>query len=426
MKLLTKTSIYYVLFSLLAFLIGGLIFKNVIKTIFYTQLDDTLKTEKLLILEQINYSDSLPDFRTVFGHMIEVTVFNEPKKTHSSIKNTYLYDPDKSELILHRHLIEEGTATRNRGYIISIYKPLDETQNLITAILLAMTFLFIILMGLLIFVNYFSSRRVWVPFYKTISKLSKYDISQDKPLELPETTTREFVLLNKALDRMSKKIRKDYSSLKEFNENASHELQTPLSIIKSKLELLIQNEKLNGDQMQLINSALEAVSRISRLNQGLLLISKIDNNQFSAVEEVDINSLIVKHLENLEEFIQMKGIRVNHQGTGQVRITINRILAEILVSNLLTNAVKHNIPGGSIDISLDDSHLTVSNTGQPLNVDPIKLFERFRKSQRSADSVGLGLAIVKEITDNYQMKIEYTCIGNIHRLHLVFRPVAGF
>lgn len=421
MKLLTKTSIYYITFSVIAFLIGGFIFNRLIETIFYHQIDENLKTEKLLIIEQINYSDSLPDFRTVFGHLIEVIVFNEPKQKFGFIKTTDLFNKESGELIPHRHLIAEGTSIRNRGYIISIYQPLDTTQNLITAILLAMGLLFLFLSSLLILVNYLSSRRVWAPFYQTLNNLNKYDISQDLPLELSATSTREFVLLNNALERISGKIRKDYLSLKEFNENASHELQTPLAIINSKLELLIQNEKLSEDQMQLIQTVYEATKRISKLNQGLLLISKIENNQFTLTENIDLRKIIDRNLEHFEEFLQMKNIEVNKNLAESVIVQMNKTLAEILVSNLLTNSIKHNIENGRINIVLDIHHLLISNTGQKLLIRPAELFERFRKSERSGDSVGLGLAIVKEIVTLYNMKIEYQVTETIHSLNIIFQ-----
>ncbi len=421
MKLLTKTSIYYIFFSLITFLIGGFILFPVLKSIFYNQMDENLSTEKLLIIEQINYSDSLPDFRTVFGHHIEVTVFNEPKRKFGFIKTTDLFDKEEGKFVPYRHLIAEGTSIRNKGYIISIYKRLDETQTLMATVLLAMAILFLFLMALLIFVNYFSSRRVWVPFYQTLQNLHKFDISQDRPLVLTKSSTHEFVLLNKALERMSKKIRRDYFSLKEFNENASHELQTPLAIISSKLELLIQNENLSEEQLQLIESVYEATTRMSKLNQGLLLISKIDNNQFIKTEQVEINKLVEKYLENFEEFIQMKEIEITRDFREPGIVQMNAVLADILVSNLLTNSIRHNIREGKITILIDRNRFLISNTGQHLTTDPVKLFDRFRKSERgTGDSVGLGLAIVKEIIDHYHMEIEYSCKDNIHTLLVVF------
>lgn len=295
MKLLTRTSINYIFFSIIAFIIGGIIFYQAIKSIFYRQIDGTLRTEKILIEEQIDFSETLPDFRTVFSHMIEVTVFNTPKKKFEFIKDTSLYDKSRNKLIPVRQLICENTSLRDQGYIISISKPLSETYQLITTIFGALVLLFIFLMALLIFMNYFISKRIWDPFYKTLEIIRNLDIRHDDPLVLKESRITEFRQLNVVLNRMARKLRHDYLNLKEFNENASHEIQTPLAIIKSKLELLLQGEDLNESQMEMINSVYEATTRMSKLNQGLLLISKIDNYQFDSTEKVNLQNLVEKH-----------------------------------------------------------------------------------------------------------------------------------
>jgi signal transduction histidine kinase len=416
MNLLTRSSINYIFFSIVAFVIGGIIFFHVIKTIYYRQIDETLKTEKRLIEEQIDFSDSLPDFRQVFSHMIEVTIFNSPKKKFEFIKDTMLYDKSRDKLVPVRQLICENTSIQDKGYIISISKPLAETTQMITTIVGALVLLFVFLTGLLIFVNYFISKSIWVPFNKTLENLRNFDISRDASLTLTGTRISEFMQLNKTLDNMAKKLRLDYINLKEFNENASHELQTPLAIIKSKLELLIQGEGLNEEQMGMINSVYEAATRMSRLNQGLLLISKIDNNQFHHTEQVDLQKVMEKALEHFEEIIDLKKIRILHHFNAPACPKMNPALSEILVSNLVSNSIRHNIEEGEIRITMDSGGFEIANTGHPLTISPDELFRRFRKSERTKDSVGLGLAIVKKIVLLYQFDILYEVKENFHRI----------
>ncbi|MCX6247784.1 MAG: HAMP domain-containing sensor histidine kinase [Bacteroidetes bacterium] len=422
MNLLLRSSINYIFFSILSFLIGGIIFYNVIKTVFYRQIDETLKTEKLLIEEQIDFSDSLPDFRQVFNHMIEVTVFNTPNKRFEFIKDTMIYDKSRSTLVPVRQLICENTSIQDKGYIISISKPLAETKQMITKIIGALVLLFAFLTGLLIFVNYIISKSIWVPFNKTLENLRNFDISRDHPLALTETRIHEFRQLNKTLERMTKKMRRDYLNLKEFNENASHEIQTPLSIIKSKLELLIQGEALSEDQMGLINSVYEATTRMSRLNQGLLLISKIDNNQFHDTEQVDLQKIMEKTLEHFEEIIKLKKIRVIPHFTSPAFTQMNPVLSEILISNLVSNSIRHNIEDGEIRITMDSEGFEIANTGHTLTIPTEELFRRFRKSERTMDSVGLGLAIVNKINLLYQFDITYETKEGYHRIRLNVRP----
>jgi signal transduction histidine kinase len=422
MNLLTRSSIYYILFSVISFVIGGIIFYHVIKTVFYRQIDETLKTEKLLIEEQIDFSDTLPDFRQVFNHMIEVTVFNSPKKKFEFIKDTVLYEGSSNKLIPVRQLICENTSIQDKGYIISISKPLEETNLMITRIVGALVMLFVFLTGLLIIVNYVISKSIWIPFNKTLENLRNFDISRDAPFVFAESGISEFRLLNKTLDRMAKKMRRDYVNLKEFNENASHEIQTPLSIIRTKLELLIQGEDLNQEQAGLIHSVYEAATRMSRLNQGLLLISKIDNNQFHSTEQVDLQVILSKTLEHFEEILELRKIRIIAHVISPACALMNPTLAEILVSNLVNNSIRHNLDEGEIRITMDADGFEIANTGHPLTVPTEDLFRRFRKSERTADSVGLGLSIVKKITQLYQFDIRYEVKEGFHRIRLNIRP----
>jgi signal transduction histidine kinase len=89
---------------------------------------------------------------------------------------------------------------------------------------------------------------------------------------------------------------------------------------------------------------------------------------------------------------------------------------EILLSNLLSNAIRHNIPGGSIEISLqaNDKELTIRNTGRPSPLDTQKLFQRFQKESPDANSLGLGLEIVKKISDLNQFSIQYRFADQLH------------
>ena len=421
MKLLTKTSRYYLIASVAIFMISGLIVSHLLHHIFYSQIDETLNEEKLLVEETINYSDSVPDFSPVFGHMIEVTILNHPHKKNEIIHDTVMYDSRIGSFISYRHLSIENTSIRNQGYIINIYKPLQESESLIAEILFAILAVFISLMVVFGLVNYFIARRVWIPFYRILHNLSEYNILEEKPLKPINSNIHEFVLLNQALQKMSNKIRQDYFNLKEFNENAAHELQTPLAIIKTKMDLLIQNESLTQEQLHLIGSVYDATSKMAKLNQGLLLISKIGNNQFTEIEENDLIRLIDRTLSNFGEMIEYRKLTVNRHFETPVVIRLNRILAEILITNLISNAIKHNYESGHIDIVANSKMLRISNSGQSMTVNPSELFERFRKSgSRNNDSIGLGLSIVKKITDLYQFRIEYLYDHELHTIQILF------
>jgi signal transduction histidine kinase len=426
MKLLTKTTLYYLICSSVVIVIGGLGFYPVLRKIIYNQIDENLRDEKMIITETIDYADNVPDFRPVFGHQIEVTIFNSPRKKREVLRDTNIYFSDQDEFVKYRYLAAENTSVRNKGYIINLYKPLHEADTLILKIYLAVSALIVALLALLVVVNYLIARSAWVPFYKTLSSLGAYNINQEAPLQLSATNISEFISLNKALERMSKKIRKDFMHLKEFNENASHELQTPLAVIKSKIDLLVQDESLTPEQLKLIGAMGDATSRMSKLNQGLLLISRIDNNQFIQEQETDFGTVIRKALDHFNEIITLRGLTVEENITTGFSIRINPVLADILVTNLLSNAIRHNISNGSIRITVSEAGIEMANTGIPLTIDPELLFERFRKTDHRVESAGLGLAVVKKIAGLYLLNVSYLYSDGIHTLRLSKPEGAGF
>jgi signal transduction histidine kinase len=281
-----------------------------------------------------------------------------------------------------------------------------------------MFFLFLSLFLISILLNYLISRKLWSPFYNSVDKAGRFNIQSDKPLELPDTDINEFRRLNLVFEQMTKKMRNDYLNLKEYNENAAHEIQTPLAVIRSKMEILMQNKELKKDSLNLIKSINEATTRLFKLNQGLLLISKIENLYFQEEKEISFKQIIENGIDNYKEIMQLKKIAIEMEISDPAIVQMNEVLAEVLISNLLSNAVRYNIDGGFIKCSIDDRFITITNSGLSLKTDPEMLFRRFHKGSDNPLSVGLGLSIVRRIADNYKMKIYYTCAGNIHELKL--------
>jgi len=220
---------------------------------------------------------------------------------------------------------------------------------------------------------------------------------------------------------MSNSVLKDYEALKSFTENASHEIQTPLAVINSKIELLMQSENFSEPQMRHIQHIQEEVSRLSKLNQSLLLLTKIDNQQFKDHERVDIANIITRQLDNYEELMAAKEITLTKNIAGESFVMMNKTMAEILVSNLIINAIKHNIKNGTIEISADENQFTVKNTGATLSTNPGELFERFKKDKVNSESLGLGLSIVKKIADQYHFKTGYHYTNGLHTVSVFFK-----
>jgi signal transduction histidine kinase len=397
---------------------GAVLLYFTIRRVVYKQIDNSLITEKVIIQDQIEQSDTIPDFAASFGHQIEVSLLNSPARNAQIIKDTVSYDTISGNYLPYRYIYFSGITHRKKSYTISIFQTLSEKQELLEDISLYMFFLFLSLFLISILLNYLISRKLWSPFYNSVDKAGRFDIQSDKLLDLPDTDINEFRQLNLVFEQMTQKMRNDYLNLKEYNENAAHEIQTPLAVIRSKMEILMQHKELKKDSINLIKSIDEATTRLFKLNQGLLLISKIENLYFQEEKEISLKQIIEKGIDNYKEIMQLKKITIEMETSDPAIVLMNEVLAEVLVSNLLSNAVRYNIDGGFIRFYTNDRCITITNSGLPLKTDPELLFRRFHKGSDNPQSVGLGLSIVKKIADNYKMKIFYICTGNIHKLKL--------
>jgi signal transduction histidine kinase len=400
---------------------SGILLYFAISKVVYKQIDRSLITEKTIIQDQIEQSDTIPDFESSFGHSIEVRLLNSKAQKIQIIKDTLVQDSVSGGYLPYRYIFFSSNTSRAKGYIITIYTTLSDNKELLKDVSLYMFFLFLTLFLISILLNYLISRKLWRPFYKSVEKAGNFEIASAKPLDLPGTDIIEFQQLNKVFTRMTQKMRADYLNLKEYNENAAHEIQTPLAIIRSKTDLLMQDQNLKKDSLNLIKSINEATTRLFKLNQGLLLISKIENQYFHDKKIISLKKIVESCLDNYREIMEIKGIMVQFESTDPGLVDMNEVLADVLVSNLLSNAVRYNIDHGFIKCQIDDQYLTVTNSGVPLNVDPDLLFQRFYKGTDNPQSVGLGLSIVKKIVENYHMKIKFTSSVNIHEMKLNYK-----
>ena len=400
---------------------GGAFLYLSIKKVIYKQTDYNLIIEKTILVNQIELTDSIPDLTPSLGTQIDVKLFNYPIREFQSIKDTDIYDSKNDAFIPSRYIFSSGSTPQKKGYIITIFKVTDEKNELLQAIGLYLFFLFFSLLIISILINYLIARRLWKPFYDSVNSAERFDIQSDKPLDLPDTDIKEFNQLNDVFYYMTNKMRYDYLNLKEFSENAAHEIQTPLAVIRSKTDLLMQQKSLNKVSINLIKSINEANTRLFKLNQGLLLISKIENQIFHEKKKVSLTLIIRKSLDNYKEIMELKKIQIDFEAKDEAVLEMNDVLAEVLISNLLSNAVRFNVDNGFIKCHIDNKFLIISNSGLPLSINPEDLFKRFYKGSNSPQSVGLGLSIVKKITDGYGMTITYTNNDTNHEIKLKYR-----
>ncbi|WP_121354341.1 sensor histidine kinase [Flavisolibacter nicotianae] len=411
MKLFTRYSLVNLAANIAIFVVASIAFYFSIRYVLVHQIDEDLQIEQDEIAAFVKEHNRLPESFSVSDQIITFAPAQVPVHRHiATVKPAQIGAAGVSGN--YRSLVF-GISTQGQNFQVTVSKSLEGTDNLLQSILLVSisTILLILLVSALL--NRYLLKTLWQPFYAALQAVKNVRVSRDQPLALPMTKIDEFTFLNNTLESITKESRLEYLSLKTFTENAAHEIQTPIAIIRSKLDLLIQDEHLTQKQSATLQGAYNAVEKLSRLNGSLLLLAKIENNQFEEREDILMKEKLEEKLQDFQELWQVKSISVA-VSLHPVCVRMNRVLADILLNNLLSNATNHNEPGGHISIELNGEQLTVRNSGLRSALQADKLFQRFYKSSTGSASNGLGLSIVKQIADVSSMKLCYRFLDHEH------------
>jgi signal transduction histidine kinase len=418
MKLLDRTVRALLSYAIIILIISIPVFYFIIEKLYFEDVDDALlykKAELQIRTKRLHDQQSIKLWLAMDG---EVSIKQSSVLQKDTIYPKLYLDTLVNEMEPYREL-KTSLVINENNYLVTIRRSLVESQDLIVGIAEAQAILLILLFGGWILINRRISKSLWKPFFEIIQYLQQYEIDK-KPLPAPPPAgITEFDLLNIVLNELVNKNHLLFINQKNFIENASHEMQTPLAILQSKLDLLLTTEGLTEEQSTYLQSCYETIERLNHLNKSLLLLSQIENQQFAETDTINLTALIQKVLDQVDEAGRNKGLNINLILNQDKLLEGNKTLLEILISNLLTNAVHHTPAGGNIIIYLDDRSFRIENSGLPLPFDQEKLFSRFPKKNGTRYGVGLGLAIVKEISELHHIRIDYD-YKDKHRFTLNF------
>ncbi|RCR67469.1 sensor histidine kinase [Larkinella punicea] len=419
MRLLTLTTRYYLVLFLLILAVWSLVLYAVLRQQVYQNIDEILFNRKQQISVLLNQPQrSLPtgDPYTDFklrplppGHVFQPDQYAD----------TLVFEPVDQEYDEYRQLRTQVRVSGN-PYELTIVKPRLESTEMINTVSITLPTLFLVLgVGLALTARRLN-RILWQPFYRMLHQLGKFRVDQTTSFQTEPTSIDEFSQLQQGLTDLTERNRKLFMQQKQFIENASHEMQTPLAVIQSHIEVLLQQAELDYRQAEPLESILTQTERLGRLNQALLLLSKIENNQFRERTPVPLKPLVEGMLPYFEEQIEQQALRVELTIPADTTLHTHPVLAEILLTNLLKNAFVHNLSNGFVRVDVKGQTLTVENTGDAPDVPTDQLFERFRKASRQKQTLGLGLAIVKTIADVNGWAVTYQFANGIHRLTVTY------
>ncbi|TDE14651.1 sensor histidine kinase [Dyadobacter psychrotolerans] len=418
MKLLARILRYQIMTSLLVLFLGAGLFFVSVRYLIDDEVNKELLNSQIKVSWQLRNIDALPVYILQLGDSLQLDAVRYPRRP--ILREKLLYNIAENQYHPYRQLIFYERV-EGQWYKVTISKLLVQRQQLMNAVVMTVTFIVALLLISLLVLNSVLSGRIWRPFNKTLAALDQYQLEKHEVLKFPEEETEEFEKLNQSVTQLTERLATTYQNLKEFTENAAHEIQTPLAVILSKIEGLFQDETLTESQLIALSEVSEAANRLSKLNQALLLLTKIENRQFLAgTEPVNLSPIINRKLRDLEDLIDQRRINIKTelQPTGPV---MHPALAEVLVNNLLTNAIRHNLQNGSILIALSTGKLEVKNTGNAINGNPEQLFERFRKDTSQSASLGLGLALVKTICQVNGQTLSYNIENEWHVLTVTWQ-----
>lgn len=412
MKLTNHIAVRYIGTTAILLLISIPIFYIVVERVMWHSIDENLEFQREWIEDRLHTTS--PENFISFDNNILIRPGTIPSE-EERFYNEKIYIPNDKEMVSYR-VMEFNTVIEGKPYSIRIQKSLVENDDILQAIAIMQVGVLLILLLALVFINKNLQKNVWSPFYKILESLRHYRIDQNEPLHFSLSKIDEINSLNRSLNLLTKHSHDMFTAQKEFTENTSHELQTPLATMQSTIDLLWQNSSPDDFQAELMQTLTETNIYISKLNKSLLLLAKIDNKQFADKKEIDVDRCTEKILARYKENFAQKDIVISKNKISNCTIFADETLIETLIKNLISNTFRYTPENGKVEIEISENVFRIGNTaqcGEPL--DKQKLFLRFQKQQYSVpDSVGLGLEICRRICIQSGFEIVYDFSEGMH------------
>ncbi|RFC55847.1 sensor histidine kinase [Brumimicrobium aurantiacum] len=424
MKLLNRSLIYLTGVFFLIIGIWSIIFYFNLKDEIRDSIDDGIDNNRILLLMKVYDDPSLLEHHDFGGNNFRIRPIEkgDALEFRDIYKDTMMYRINESDLEPVR-LLHSAFEHKQKYYRITVISSLVEEDDLIEDSFWSVVTLFVILIVSIAIVNNYVLKKVWNPFYNLLNQLETYRLDSNEDELKINSTVSEFVQLEHAANTLISHSREAYISQKEFTGNASHELQTPIAIIIGRLELLLESKKLQDEDAETIAQVIDIAGRMKRLNQSLLLLSKIENKQFLDTETVSINEITENYIANYEELLAFKKIKISVDQSTELKVKMNAALGEALISNLIKNAIFHNFEGGSIRILFTDEMFIIRNTSHQAELNSKNIFNRFVKDQSNQNNTGLGLSISQAVCDSYGLKIDYDFYESYHTFKVDFKNI---
>ena len=422
MKLLSYTYRKLALLLFLLMAVWGVLFYYAIIDEVVDETDDTLENYGEILMESALHDPSILETEGSLMSFYKFTPISEEEGRHYRQvfydATVYIELEDEDEPV--RVMCTAFRMPDGQYYELKLMISILERDDMVEAMLWYLGALFLLFLICTSISIQLVLKGVFRPLHRLLDWLHCIQPGKEvSPLDNP-TKIREFRQLSDAALDMGNRSYKAYEEQKQFIENASHELQTPLAIVRGKVELLAESEGMTEQQMEQLDEIYATLGRAVKLNKSLLLLSRIENGQYTEMEDVSVDEILDELLPDLMDIYEHKQVRLIRKREEQpFIIRCNHSLAQILVSNLVKNSLLHNREGGELQVLTTPTSLVIKNTGD-VPLDGEKLFRRFYHGMDGKkDSTGLGLAIARSIALSSSLKLTYEWQDGMHTFRLV-------
>ena len=422
MKLLSYTYRKLALLLFLLMAVWGVLFYYAIIDEVVDETDDTLENYGEILMESALHDPSILETEGSLMSFYKFTPISEEEGRHYRQvfydATVYIELEDEDEPV--RVMCTAFRMPDGQYYELKLMISILERDDMVEAMLWYLGALFLLFLICTSIGIQLVLKGVFRPLHRLLDWLHCIQPGKEvPPLDNP-TKIREFRQLSDAALDMGNRSYKAYEEQKQFIENASHELQTPLAIVRGKVELLAESEGMTEQQMEQLDEIYATLGRAVKLNKSLLLLSRIENGQYTEMEDVSVDEILDELLPDLMDIYEHKQVRLIRKREEQpFIIRCNHSLAQILVSNLVKNSLLHNRERGELQVLTTPTSLVIKNTGD-VPLDGEKLFRRFYHGMDGKkDSTGLGLAIARSIALSSLLKLTYEWQNGMHAFRLV-------
>ena len=425
MKIKHQLAIFNALTRLLVIVVLWLMLPILVENVVYSHINNGLLEKKKKFIDHLDRNE-INDFIENSDDSTET--YSQFSTLHSEflvLSKSPIKKNQKKDIFTNEYRVIEGEENEyrilqyhftfdNQGYHLEIGSSLDEVKDLTFIIKFFIIIVFVVILLITFLADTFYIEYLLKPFYKIIDtkirRVNEPEAFDHTPIKARSRDFRELdFVLNQMMDRIAELFKKE----KQFISNVSHELLTPIALLKNKFENLLQNDSLDDNAFDKIAGSLRTLDMLKKIINNLLLISRIENHQYEANESINFHELITNLQEDLQDRIEDREIEFVNKMEHDFIFTGNKTLIHILIYNLVTNAIKYNRPKGNIAVTdgfVEGRYfISIKDSGIGMNDSQIeKIFNRFARISSDQDGQGLGLAIADSIASFHHIEIKVT------------------